>query len=113
MHKIEKTAAQVIAGDTSASVDAIDKAVAQLATLCASIVEVSKASNLPIATAQTALAKAGESLNGVIGSRADMATATRELTAIQRRSNLRETGFGCPPLERGHSTQPAEAKIDA
>lgn len=96
MHTIEKTAGQVIAGDTSASVAAVDQAVSSLATLCASIVEVSKASNLPVGTAQTALANIGASLNGVIASRADVVAATRELTAIQRKSNLETMDFGCP-----------------
>ena len=99
MHNIENSAGQVIAGDTSASVEAVDKAVASLATLCASIVEVSKSSRLPVGTAQAALANAGASLSSAIASRADVAAATRELTAIQRKSNLREVGFGCPPLE--------------
>jgi len=96
MHDIQKTAGQVIAGDTSASVDAVDQAVASLATLCASIVEVSKASNLPIGTAQTALANVGASLNSIISSRAEVSAATRELTAIQRKSNLETVSFGCP-----------------
>ena len=113
MHNIEKTAGQVIAGDTKASVDAIDQAVASIANLCASIIEVSKASRLPVTTAQSALAGAGASLNGIIASRAEIASATRELTAIQRRSNLRETGFGCPPLEGKLSVVDAVARQDA
>ena len=96
MHTIKKTAGQVIAGDTSASVAAVDQAVASLATLCASIVEVSKASDLPVGIAQTALANVGASLNGVIASRAEVAAATRELIAIQRNSNLETMDFGCP-----------------
>ncbi|WP_151973653.1 hypothetical protein [Erythrobacter sp. EC-HK427] len=96
MQTIEKTAGQVIAGDTRASVEAVDQAVASLATLCASIIEVSTASNMPVGTAQAALANAGASLNSMIASRADIAAATRELTAIQRKSNLEKMDFGCP-----------------
>lgn len=112
MHSIEKTAGQVIAGDTNASVDAVDQAVARLATLCASIVEVSKASRLPVGTAQAALARAGSGLNGVIASRADVVAVTRELTAIQRKSTLREVGFGCPGgFPEGHLSEPPMAEI--
>ena len=107
MHKIELSAGQVIAGDTQKSVEAVDQAVMSLAHLCASIVEVSKASRLPVATAQHALASAGAGLANLIASRADMGEATAQLTTIQRKSNLRETGFGCP------GGLPVEGKLDA
>lgn len=98
MHDIEPAAGQVVAKDTQNSVDAVDRAVMSLAHLCASIVEVSKASHLPIGTAQSALANAGEGLARLIASREAMSQATRELTAIQKASNLRTVAFGCPPL---------------
>lgn len=98
MHDIEPAAGQVVAKDTQSSVDAVDKAVMSLAHLCASIVEVSKASNLPISTAQSALANAGASLTQLIASREAMSQATRDLIAIQNASNLRTVGFGCPPM---------------
>ena len=96
MHRIEMAAGQVIASDTANSVDAVDAAVVALSRLCASIVEVSKASNLPVGTAQDALANTGEGLSRIIASRSNVSAATKELTLIQRRSTLRETGFGCP-----------------
>ncbi|KLE34740.1 hypothetical protein [Aurantiacibacter luteus] len=96
MHKIEQAAGQVIAKDTQESVDAVDNAVMSLAHLCASIVEVSKASKMPVGSAQMALASAGEGLSKLIASRAEISATTRELTLIQRRSTLRETAFGCP-----------------
>ena len=105
MHNIEAAAGGVVAADTQKSVEAVDQAVLNLANLCASIVEVSKASRLPISTAQRALASTGASLTSLIATRAEMSDATRELTAIQRKSNLRETGFGCPGgfPESGHA----------
>jgi hypothetical protein len=106
MYMIEAAAGQVVAGDTQKTVEAVDHAVISLANLCASIVEVSKASRLPVATAQDALANAGAGLASMISGRAEMAAATRELTAIQRRSTLKETAFGCPPL-KGAMTDPA------
>ena len=96
--EIEQGSGQVVATDTQNSVDAVDRAVMSLAHLCASIVEVSKASNLPIATAQPALANAGQSLARLIASREDMSLATRDLIAIQKASNLDTVSFGCPPI---------------
>ena len=114
MHTIEPAAGRVIATDTQTSVDAVDQAVMSLAHLCASIVEVSKASCLPIGTAQGALANAGDSLAKLIASRADMSQATRELTAIQKASSLRTVAFGCPPLKTsGHRVDVATAKQTA
>ena len=107
MHNIEVSAGQVVASDTQKSVDAVDQAVMSLAHLCASIVEVSKASRLPVSTAQQALFSAGAGLANLIASRADMSEATAQLATIQRKSNLRETGFGCP------GGLPVEGKLDA
>lgn len=97
MHDIEQSAGQVIATDTQNSVDAVNRAVISLSHLCASIVEVSNASRLPITTVQSALANAGEGLNRVIGTREDLSQATRELRKIQNASTLQTVNFGCPP----------------
>jgi hypothetical protein len=96
MYKIETAAGRVVANDTQNSVAAVDQAVVSLANLCASIVEVSKASDLPIDTAQTALSSAGASLAKLIASREDMSRATREMIAIQKASSLQTVSFGCP-----------------
>ena len=110
MFDIEQASGQVVATDTQNSVDAVDQAVMSLANLCASIVEVSKASRLPIGTAQTALSNAGESLAKLIASRQDMTTATHELVAIQKASTLRTVAFGCPGGfdTEGSLNEPAE-----
>ena len=97
MHQIERAAGQVVANDTQKSVKAIDDAVLSLAHLCASIVEVSNASRLPVFTAQSALANAGEGLTKMIATRNDVALATRALRKIQNASDLQPVSFGCPP----------------
>lgn len=97
MHDIKAAAGKVIASDTQASVEAVDNAVMRLAQLCASIVEVSKASRLPLLAAQGALANAGEGLTKMIDTRNDIGQATRELRKIQKASNLQAEAFGCPP----------------
>lgn len=98
MHDIETAAGRVVASDTQKSGEAVDQAVMSLAHLCASIVEVSRASRLPISTAQGALERAGTGLSKVIGSREDLSGATRELLKIQKASTLDTVAFGCPPL---------------
>lgn len=113
MHDIQQAAGQVIASDTQNSVEAVDRAVVALAHLCASIVEVSKASRMPISTAQCALASTGEGLAKMIAGRADVSTATSELTAIQRRSTLRETSYGCPPLKGALASHSEKRTQDA
>ncbi|MBX7482793.1 hypothetical protein [Qipengyuania qiaonensis] len=98
MHEIETAAGRVVANDTQKSIDAVDQAVMSIAHLCASIVEVSKASRLPVGTAQGALSMAGTGLTNAIESHEDIGRATRELIKIQKASNLETVGFGCPPL---------------
>lgn len=106
MYEIETAAGRVVASDTQKSVDAVDQAVMSIAHLCASIVEVSKASRLPVSTAQGALSMAGSGLTRIIDSREDISRATRELIKIQKASNLETVGFGCPPLHE------ASARVD-
>lgn len=114
MHEIETAAGRVVANDTQNSVDAVDRAVMSLAHLCASIVEVSKASRLPIGTAQAALTNAGETLAKLIASREGMSQATHELIAIQKASSLQTVSFGCPPFpSTGHKSDAATAKQTA
>lgn len=96
MFEIEKSSGQVIAADTQESADALDQAVMSMAHLCASIVEVSRASRLPVSTPQSALTNAGESLSKLIAGREDFSQAVRELIRVQRTSSLQAVSFGCP-----------------
>lgn len=96
MHRIQETAAKVVASDTLSSVGAIDQAVMSYSRLCASIVEVSNASDLPVTAGQPALAKVAAGLTALIEGREHIASATRELLKVQRESSLRETAFQCP-----------------
>lgn len=111
MYAIETAAGNVVASDTQNSAEAIDKAVMSLAHLCASIVEVSSASNLPIVTAQSALTNAGSGLNKLIGTRHDLATATSEMLKVQKASNLETVGFGCPPRFEKEASNPQTSPV--
>lgn len=104
MYAIDKSAGQIIAADTLGSAKAIDHAVRSSALLCASIVEVNEAANLPITTSQKALKSMAEGLANLVESRSNMAEATREILKIQKASSLQTTSFGCPnglyPIEK-------------
>ncbi len=97
MHQIDKSAGQVIASDTQASVAAIDQAVMSYSRLCASIIEVSHSANLPVTAGQPALAKMAAGLAALVEGREQIAGATRDLLKVQGRSNLAAVGLGCPP----------------
>lgn len=96
MHRIQEAAAKVVVSDTQSSVGAIDEAVMSYSRLCASIVEVSNAADLPVTAGQPALAKVAAGLAALIEGREHIAAATRELIKVQRDSSLRETAFQCP-----------------
>lgn len=96
MHQIAETAARVVVSDTQSSVGAIDQAVMSYSRLCASIVEVSNAADLPVTAGQPALAKVAAGLTALIEGREHIASATRELIKVQNASTLRETAFQCP-----------------
>lgn len=109
MHHIELAAAKVIASDTKSSVGAIDQAVMSYSRLCASIVEVSNASDLPVSAGQPALAKVAAGLSALVEGRELIAGATRELIKIQQASTVREAAFQCPggvPIGQAEATPP-------
>lgn len=107
MHKIELAAAKVIASDAKSSVGAIDQAVMTYSRLCASIIEVSNASDLPVTTGQPALAKVAAGLTALVEGRELIAGATRELIKIQQASTVREAAFQCPGgIPTGEATMP-------
>lgn len=96
MYKISHSSGEIIAADTQGSVQAVDQAVLTYSRLCASLVEVSGVSHLPVSACQPALTKIVTGLNALIEGRAHIAGATRDLLKVQEASTLRETSFGCP-----------------
>jgi hypothetical protein len=93
---INQTSGTVVAGETQALATAIDSAMLAQARLCASIIETANESKLPVVTTQKLLQSLTANMNGLVTSRAEFATAVRELNVIQARSNLREMATGCP-----------------
>ncbi len=104
MLQIKHAVGSVVAADTQSSIEALDRAVARQSRMCASVIEAAHDSHLAIATTQPLLdaLSAGlrvcgsADLRGLVESRANLAKAVREVAVIQAKSNLRETGFGCP-----------------
>jgi hypothetical protein len=96
MHQIKHAVGSVVASDTQSSIVALDRAVAQQSRMCASVIEAAHDSNLAIATTQPLLDALSASVRGLVESRANLAEAAKQIALIQARSNLRETGFGCP-----------------
>jgi len=111
MHRIQETAAKVVASDTQSSVGAIDQAVMSYSRLCASIVEVSNAADLPVTVVQPALSKVAAGIAALIDGREHIASATRELIKVQKDSTLRETAFECPGGLPATSGQLATAEL--
>ena len=110
MIRIEKASGRVVAGETQESIATIDKALISAANLCASIVEASSASRLPVNMPQAALAQVGEGLSMLIAGRENLGSATLEMIKIQKASNLEAVSFGCPDGNFGFQAHPSVAK---
>lgn len=111
MHQINQSSGKVIAADTQGSVHAIDQAVLSYSRLCASVIEVSEASRLPISAGQPALTRIAAGLAALIEGRAQIAEATRDLLKVQGVSTLKEMAFECPnglPTGKLTTTEPVQ-----
>lgn len=111
MYHISEKLGHVVAADTKSAVGSINDAIISQSRMCATIVEASIAANLPIGAVQSPLAAVSEGLRSLVVSRAGVVQAVRELTEIQRLSNLKEVGFGCPlgPYTTFFTTASADA----
>lgn len=96
MHSIKQQVGEVVVSDARASIDALDQAVLMQSRLCSSTIEASSDSHLPIGATQGLLEALSAGLDTLVQSRATMVRAVRHLNVIQKNSNLREVGFGCP-----------------
>lgn len=113
MYKISEKLGYVVAADTQTAVGSINDAIISQSRMCATIVEASIAANLPIGAVQSSLAAVSAGLRDMVANRAGVAEAIRELTEIQRMSNLKEVGFGCPlgPYTTFFTTASADEKV--
>ncbi|MEO1044764.1 MAG: hypothetical protein AAFX04_04925 [Pseudomonadota bacterium] len=107
--KIEEKNGRVVANDTQVTLASIDQAITDNLNLCSSILEVSKASNLPISANQPLIEGCAESLNDIVSGRRKMVKLLASMQRIQRQSNLSETAFGCPDGLHGMVSSPETA----
>jgi hypothetical protein len=96
MLNINKTSGTVVAAETQNLAAAIDSTMLAQARLTASIIETAGESKAPVMATQKLLKALSDNMSGLVSSRADFATAVRELNSLQSHSNLKEVGLGCP-----------------
>ena len=96
MHEIEQGVGSVVAADTRTTMMSVDATYLAQARMAASIVEAATASCLPAGATQQLLEAVTDSMAQVVAGRTKLISALVQLQQIQRQSNLREVGFGCP-----------------
>lgn len=96
MHEIKETAGVVVAAETQAMVAAIDSAMITQARLCASVVEAAADAKMPLSSTQKLVQSISDGMGALAQSRANLATAAKELAFIKSRSNLDVFDWGCP-----------------
>jgi hypothetical protein len=118
MYAISKQIGQVVAADTRSSASSLDLALVAQARMCATVIEASEASHLPMGATQKVMESLTGGMRSLVESRAGLLAAVQELTVIQGRSNLRETAFGCPTgpyvqiFTKGSSESVQEADLE-
>jgi len=96
MLNFTEAAVRVVAADCSATIEDYDRTFASSLRMAANAVEGFKGSGMPIAHSQKLYRTFVEGVDGLISSRAKIASAVAQLTVMQRNSNCAETATGCP-----------------
>lgn len=114
MLNIKESVGNVVASDTQETVALIDRSVAQQSRMCASVIEASQDSELPMSATQPMLEALTEGLADLVAGRAKLGKAVRALAVLQANSTLRETSFGCPngPYLRATSETTKAIEVD-
>jgi hypothetical protein len=86
----------VVAGDVKNAVAAVDDALINGARLCASFIEATQGSNLPVSQSQKVIRSLTSGLTAVADGREEMVAAVRHMTAIKAQSNFAPEDYGCP-----------------
>ena len=96
MIELKPGAGMVVASDVQNTLSAVDGAILNGARLCASFIEATQNSNLPVSHSQKVIKSITAGLSAVADGRAEIVEAVRHLTAIKDRSNLVTENYGCP-----------------
>ena len=78
------------------TVAAVDDALLNGVRMCASIIEATQGSNLPVAQSQKLLDSLTSGLSQVVAGRGDIVAAIRHLTVIKGESIFAPEDYGCP-----------------
>lgn len=109
MINFDHKAAQQLATDIRSTHLAIDNALADIASLTYSVIDVCRSSDAPPAHTQAAIEGVAIGLTKLIDARKGFVVAHRKIAIAQRDSNLQEIDFGC--LGNGPLSQPAGLRV--
>jgi hypothetical protein len=101
--------AQQLASDIRSAHQAIDSALADVATLASSVIQTCRTSDAAPAQTQAVIEGVAAGLNKMVDARKGFIEAHREIALAQRDSNLKEVGFGC--LGPDKVLQPAGLRV--
>ena len=109
MIELTEAAGRVISSDAITAFQDTDQALLSGARLAASVLEGTAGSGLHPRTKQKLLESVCASFDKMLAGRRDMVQAHNQMVAIQGRSNIAETDFGCWGAPSGCLTSSDEA----
>ncbi len=95
MITIQHEAAEKLATDIRLTHVAIDDALANIAALTNSMIDVCRVSDVPPAASQAAIEHVTLGLSNMVQARKGFVSAHRKIAQVQGVSNLQEINFGC------------------
>jgi hypothetical protein len=95
MDSIDYNKAEKLAGNIRATHESIDDALANVATLTSSVLEVCRASEIHPAKSQAIIAELAGGLTKLADARGGFLGAHRQIVKVQRDSDLQTVDFGC------------------
>jgi hypothetical protein len=96
MLKVDDNIGGLVAAETKGALRAIDDAILSELRLCATLIEASEQTGLPIGSSQKLLQNLTKGINHFVAGRGEMAMTIKTLTAIKADSSVRETSYNCP-----------------
>lgn len=96
MIELKQGAGLVVAGDVRNAFAAVDDALLNSARMCVSVIEATQGSNIPAQQIQLLLQSITAGMSAVVGGRAEIVTALKQMIAIKDQSNLAPVNYGCP-----------------
>ncbi len=109
MINFDHKAAQQLATDIRSTHQAIDNALADIASLTYSVIDACRTSDAPPAQTQAAIEGVAIGLTKLVDARKGFVSAHRKIAIAQRDSNLQEINFGC--VGNGPLSQPAGLRV--